>query len=69
MFLSKVSLHLPSYAKRHMPEDCTFDVLDREILNFLVSYKIACVLTYTCYLFQYYGWCSCLFENIAYCIQ
>lgn len=37
-----------------MPEDCTIIVLDREILKFLVSYKIASVFTYTCYLFQYY---------------
>jgi len=37
-----------------MPEDYTLNVLDREILKFLVSYKISCILTYTCYLFQYY---------------
>ena len=69
MFLSKVSQNLTSYTKRSIPEDCTLNVLDREILKFLVSCKISCVLTYTCYLFQYYWCCSCLYENVVYCIQ
>lgn len=49
-----------------------FIVLDHEMFKFLLSYKITCLSTDTCYLLQYYWCCCCLFKkkkNIVYCFQ